>query len=217
MTEVEWLACTHPMPMLEHLRGRASDRKLRLFAVACCRSIWHLLSDDRCRESVEMAERSVDHQTAESLLEKALAMANDVLEEALLRTEPFHGYCSACAAASSAALPVVGFDEACRVVADALDAIDDRLAEGRRQAALLRDIFGNPFRLATFDLVWRTATAASLAEAIYTDRAFDRLPILADALEDAGCTDRAVLDHCRQPGEHVRGCWVVDLILSKDR
>jgi hypothetical protein len=85
----------------------------------------------------------------------------------------------------------------------------------RRQAESLRDIFGNPFRLATLDRSWLTSTVTSLAQAIYDDRAFDRLPILADALEDAGCTDQDILAHCRGGGEHVRGCWVVDLLLGK--
>jgi hypothetical protein len=81
----------------------------------------------------------------------------------------------------------------------------------------VRDIFGNPFRPITLDPSWLTATVTSLAQAIYEERAFDRLPVLADALEDAGCANAEILSHCRQPGEHVRGCWVVDLILSKDR
>ncbi|MBL8795112.1 MAG: hypothetical protein JNM56_14480 [Planctomycetia bacterium] len=89
------------------------------------------------------------------------------------------------------------------------------LPEQRRQAGFIREIFGNPFRPATIDPTWRTANVVSLATAIYNERAFDRLPILADALEDAGCTSREILDHCRQPGEHVRGCWCVDLVLGK--
>jgi len=83
---------------------------------------------------------------------------------------------------------------------------------------LLRDIFGNPFRGASVDshwLVWNDGTVPRLAQAIYDERAFDRLSILADALEEAGCTDADILNHCRQPGEHVRGCWVVDLLLGK--
>ncbi|MBL8798934.1 MAG: hypothetical protein JNM56_33930 [Planctomycetia bacterium] len=82
---------------------------------------------------------------------------------------------------------------------------------------MLRDIFGNPFHPVTINPAWRTLTVISLAQAIYDERAFDRLPILADALEDAGCDSADILNHCRQPGEHVRGCWCVDLILSKDR
>ncbi|OAI51375.1 hypothetical protein AYO44_00775 [Planctomycetaceae bacterium SCGC AG-212-F19] len=85
-----------------------------------------------------------------------------------------------------------------------------------RISDLLRDVFGNPFNHVTVDPAWRTANVTGLAEAIYTERAFDRMPILADALEDAGCTTPDVLNHCRQPGEHVRGCWVVDLVLGKE-
>jgi hypothetical protein len=77
------------------------------------------------------------------------------------------------------------------------------------------DIFGNPFRPITLDPAWQTANVRALAQAIYDDRAFERMPILGDALEDAGCTHADILTHCRQPGEHVRGCWVVDLVLAK--
>ena len=90
-----------------------------------------------------------------------------------------------------------------------------RKSEREAQASLLRDVIGNPFHGAAVEIRWQTANVVALARAIYAERAFQRLPILADALEDAGCTDRAILDHCRQPGEHVRGCWVVDLVLGK--
>src|SRR5262249_31616753 len=86
-------------------------------------------------------------------------------------------------------------------------------------AGLLREIVGNPFHPVTLNpawLTWNDGTVPKVAQAIYDDRAFDRMPILADALEDAGCTDQAILDHCRGPGEHVRGCWVVDLLLGKE-
>ncbi|WP_246173617.1 hypothetical protein [Limnoglobus roseus] len=88
--------------------------------------------------------------------------------------------------------------------------------EFNHQAWLLRDIFGNPFRPVACDPAWRTSTAVGLAEVIYDDRAFDRLPILADALQDAGCEDADILAHCRGDGPHVRGCWVVDLVLGKE-
>jgi hypothetical protein len=80
----------------------------------------------------------------------------------------------------------------------------------------LRDIFGNPFRPVTFLPEWRTSTVVALATGIYAERAFDRMPILADALQDAGCDNEDILNHCRSEGVHVRGCWVVDLVLAKE-
>src|SRR5262249_7361033 len=89
-------------------------------------------------------------------------------------------------------------------------------AEEKSQSDLVRDIFGNPFRPVVFDPRWRSSDAVGLARAIYDDRAFDRLPILVDALMDAGCADEQVIAHCRGDGPHVRGCWVVDLVLGKE-
>jgi hypothetical protein len=91
----------------------------------------------------------------------------------------------------------------------------DRAKEERREGDIIRDIFGNPFRPVTVDPAWLTSTVVALATGIYTERAFDRMPILADALMDAGCANADVLNHCRSDGPHVRGCWVVDLLLGK--
>ncbi len=88
-------------------------------------------------------------------------------------------------------------------------------ADDLADAMLIRELFGNPFRPVSFETTWLTAPITSLARSIYADRSFDRLPILADALEEAGCTNADILGHCRGPGPHVRGCWVVDLILGK--
>jgi hypothetical protein len=88
-------------------------------------------------------------------------------------------------------------------------------SERAAQADLVRDIFGNPFRPVTVNPSWLTSTVVALAQGIYADRAFDRLPILADALQDAGCENEDVLNHCRSAGPHCRGCWVVDLLLGK--
>jgi hypothetical protein len=89
------------------------------------------------------------------------------------------------------------------------------IAEKRYQIQLLHDLFGNPFRPVSVDPSWLTSKVRSLAEGIYSERAFDHLPILADALEKAGCTSADILNHCRSEGPHVRGCWVVDLIVGK--
>jgi hypothetical protein len=83
-------------------------------------------------------------------------------------------------------------------------------------AVVCRDIFGNPFRTGAVDPAWLTATVVALAQGIYADRAFERLPILADALEEAGCDDAQLLGHCRGRGPHVRGCWAVDLVLARE-
>jgi hypothetical protein len=87
------------------------------------------------------------------------------------------------------------------------------------QVALLRDIVGlllfRPVTIAPAWATWNDATVVKLAQGIYDDRAFDRLPILADALDEAGCDNTDILAHCRRPGPHVRGCWVVDLLLGK--
>ncbi|OWK45371.1 hypothetical protein FRUB_01702 [Fimbriiglobus ruber] len=83
-------------------------------------------------------------------------------------------------------------------------------------SALLRDIFGNPFRPPSVDPAWLTSTVLALARQMYDARDFALIPILADALQDAGCDSDDILAHCRGDGPHVRGCWVVDLLLGKE-
>jgi hypothetical protein len=91
----------------------------------------------------------------------------------------------------------------------------DNPSDRHWQVRFLQDIFGNHFRPATISPAWQNTNTVALAQAIYDERAFDRMPILRDALEDAGCDNADILNHCRQPAEHVRGCWVVDLLLGK--
>jgi hypothetical protein len=241
MTESEWLACTDPTPMLEFLRGKTSDRKLRLFAVACWWRGYNWLVSGNClatredgrffREVAESAVQFADGQaTAEDLRaasEAAVAVLDpDYKEElaALMMAVP-----DAWEAADETAMLIRDFfgklasDQAWSNVAnDATQRAEWYRAsatEGREQVRLLLEIFGNPFHssppLAPAVLTWNDATVRRIAKGIYEERAFDRLPILADALLDAGCDDEDILAHCRGPGPHVRGCWVVDLILSK--
>jgi hypothetical protein len=101
-------------------------------------------------------------------------------------------------------------------VAEAAISDQERPLESAYQARLLREIIGNPIRPAPIEPTWLTANVTTLAQAIYDESAFDRMPILGDALEDAGCNNTAVLEHCRSGGEHVRGCWVVDLLLENN-
>jgi hypothetical protein len=192
MTEQEWLACADPTPMLEFLRGKASDRKLRLFACACCRNpVWMML--DRDEAVIRTIEDCADKWAGVGSFHPANFGA--------LR------FGAVWAAAESA------YDAAREWV------VSLKSKRGKKwkpaQAALFREILGNPFRPVTADPAWLTSTVVSLAQAIYADRAFDRLPILADALEDAGCTNADLLKHCRQAGGHARGCWAVDRLLGK--
>jgi hypothetical protein len=103
-----------------------------------------------------------------------------------------------------------------RLSAELAQFVSDEQAERAAHCDLIRCLFGNPFRQATADAAWLTSAVLGLARGIYEDRAFDRLPILADALEDAGCASLDVLDHCRSGGRHALGCWVLDLLLAKE-
>jgi hypothetical protein len=226
VTEQEWLACTDPQKMLEFLRDKASQRKLRLFAVACCRRVWHLLVDERSREAVEVAERFADGTATDQELESAKHNAWEFSNHTAHRDERFfdldqNALDAADAPAWAAEWSVdYGSDYGgcpLRVVVATQRALGT--AEANAQADSVRCIFGNPFRPVAADtswLAWNGGTIQCLAQSIYDERAFDRLPILADALEDAGCIDTDLLNHCRRPGEHVRGCWVLDLLLGKE-
>ena len=107
-----------------------------------------------------------------------------------------------------------------RIIADAMDSDVERQEgwsyERDQQLLLVRCIFGNPFRPVMLDPRWLSSTVLDLARTIYDERVFERMPILADALMDAGCDSDEIINHCRGTGPHVRGCWVVDLILGKE-
>jgi hypothetical protein len=231
MTEREWLTCNNPLAMLAFVRGMATDRKLRLFAVDICRRCWHLLADKPYRHTVEVAERFVErfadandlaHVHAEV---EPMAMYGDADKLGPLWLAGFFAdaYGGALAYASSPAAPAVlafavsmtdaqGGAELCVPWATALGVPTEV------QTSVIRDVVHAPYRAVYGRASWREwnrGTVKRLAEAIYEERAFDRLPILADALEEAGCDNADILNHCRQPAEHVRGCWVVDLILCK--
>jgi hypothetical protein len=237
MNEEQWLICTDPSPMLEFLRGRGSDRKLRLFAVACCRNIRHLLTDERSWNAVEVAERFADGTAEDAELSAAtLGMEfSPASPEAAAFLASVRRFDRPSALFRYGIVDLARFDEeAARRVesicssgfqfpADAALAVarkavtDDGPAEGPIQADCLRCIFGPlPFRELRIDPAWRTRTVTAIARSAYEERDFTMLPILADALEDEGCESEEVLAHCRQQGgAHVRGCWVLDFLLRK--
>jgi hypothetical protein len=243
MTEADWLACSDLQPMLDWVRGSASERKMRLFAVACCRRISHLLNDERSRQALEVAQRYADGLGTDDGLEEARESASDATG-ATHRSATAAGWSRItwiANAAANAAHSVCGHWEnwlsdtrlfetpgwSARALAGPevegvlsdLPHREDFEAEQAIQCQLLRDLFGLlPFREPKLNgaiLQWQEAAVIKLAQGIYEDHAFDHLSVLADAIEEAGCADAAFIDHLRSTGPHVRGCWVVDLILGK--
>jgi hypothetical protein len=207
MTEYGWQSCTDPTPLLVSLRAEASERKLRLFAVACCRRAWRRMTDGRSRQAVEVAERYADGLAgeAERIFSSKTAWSAWTTPAGAAAREAVAA--NAWASASGASRYA---SWAARGVA--------RAEELHAQAGLAHDIFGNLFRRFTIHpawLSWHGGLLVSMARRMYDSRDFADMPVLADALEEAGCNDADILSHCRSGGEHVRGCWVVDLLLGK--
>ena len=247
MTEDEWLTTRGPTPMLEFLRDRASDRKLRLFACACCRRIWPALKRSGSRKAVEVCEMYADSLTTSEQLHAAHVRAHDAFARVQWAAEgdeettparatvylgggaDFYPHHVAGEAAAAFGARARERDYKRRKKAAHTRGLDEpawdqhnssylaaKAEEERTQTDLLRCVVGNPFRPVTVDPSWLTSDVVTLAEGVYANRAFDRLPILADALQDAGCDNADILAHCRQPGEHTKGCWVIDLLLGKE-
>jgi hypothetical protein len=228
MTEAEWLSSKDPGALLEFLRGKASDRKARLFAVACVCRFWHLLGDEGSRKAAEVAERAEcladgeeDAEGLRSAYRAASAAGLDLGFACTAALDPWGpmGVLSALAFAEAGAQ----FAASCRAPpARARQLRGEPKAQERAvHVHLLRAIFGNPFRPAALAPAQRTADVLALAGAAYDNRELPsghldpaRLVVLADALEEAGA-DAEVVGHLRDPGPHVRGCWGVDLVLGR--
>jgi hypothetical protein len=219
MTEQDWLESDEPGRMLDYLRGKTSVRKLRLFACACCRLQPDYIAEVRvgrlCLRPYEGMDKETQlvFDTAEKYAESCFPIGKknfrfnsyDYALPHLCDFRPSHPL--------EWAVEMIDLTLAC-----SKQPCDKGFSVSRRQARILQEIIGNPFRPVPINpswLTWNGATIPKLAQTVYDDRRFQDLPVLADALEEAGCTNADMLDHCRQPGEHVRGCWVVDLMLGK--
>jgi hypothetical protein len=223
MTEAEWLACTDPTPMLAFLRGKASERKLRLFACACVSQILPLSDPhtDETRLGLELVAKFADGRSSKEAMKrvrKLMRKSRGANPPVRTNADDFVCYAVEYAATEKNYLRTISYS------AGLLETWGKGIV-ACKQITLFRDIFGNPFRPVTVDphwLTWSSGTIPKLAQEIYNGRRLPqgtldntRLAILADALEEAGCTNPDILDHCRKPGTHVRGCWVIDLILGK--
>ncbi len=208
MTEAEWLASTSPVRLMD-TRARPA-RKVRLAFCACLRdpAVWPLLVSKSSRRAVDLAERFADHLTHAKALRTVRASAHS----AWARIGPMQRreY-----VAAELAYHVCRLDR--MLLQESAGCLSHAISYGLTvPTAPIRDVFGNPFRPVAFSPELRTDTAVSLARGMYESRDFGAMPILADALQDAGCDNEDILNHCRQPGEHVRGCWVADLVLGKE-
>jgi hypothetical protein len=241
MTEQEWITCAEPTKMLEFVREKVSKRKWSLYMCGGCRYIAHLFFDPKSQMAVEVRERYADGQAGQDEMDRAAYYAESPtfgyhFEPTFWTSYPDEDRASLhrlveMGALSSSALSG-GEWRVNEAVRDKLLAAA-HLAEGYCHLilesipkvdwpgpSLCRCVFGNPFRppspLPPTVLAWNDSTVRRMAQGIYDDRSFDRLPILSDALLDAGCDDEELIGHCRSEGPHVRGCWAVDRILGKE-
>lgn len=227
MNEAEWLACTDPQKMLHFLRADPADRKILLLVSACIRRHWDVFTDDG-RAWVLLTEDYAELPGPHRLLhpdelgnDLDPAIFGDQWEDAMGIAGERGAWDGVGGAINQLFYAYYQCDDY-----DTLTGNREWEAERRQQVILLRDVFGNPFRSVSINppsLAWNDRTIPRIAEAVYSDRQLPagtldnaRLAILADALEEAGCTNADILNHCRQPGEHVRGCWVIDLILGRE-
>ena len=218
MTEAEWLVSDDPMGMFcQVVRPlKSSRRRLDLFCIACIRLVWHMLDHPALKLPFDWLEMHPGERVRPrgGHMRDLFQGPAKVLYDWRYRRD--------------LGLNTFAIHIAHDLWADFYDYAFDNLGKGSKYdlsvlredpsiflPAVIREIFGNPFRPVVFCLEWRTDTAVALARQMYESRDFGAMPILADALQDAGCDNDDILTHCRGEGPHVRGCWVVDLILGK--
>jgi hypothetical protein len=228
VTEAEWLSCANARTLLTFLGEKPGERKLRLFTCACWRQRWPEPTDPRSAWAVAAAERYADGlcswaevKAADEEASLCLRAAGQALDEAGWGTDraAFRAAQDRHRAASAAEWATAGghIFAAEHVLRLAQEGATKKQRAGF--ADLVREVFGNPFRAAPVDPAWLTANGGlvrRLTQSIYDERRFGDLGVLADALEDAGCTDADLLGHLRSEGPHVRGCWAVDLLLGRE-
>jgi hypothetical protein len=209
--------------MLRLVNRKAHARKLRLFACACARRVWGRINHRVGRRAVEVAEKFADGLATAEELSAARSALSRYLSTFGNSDGASTAYYTTVEGAWAAARDTAEFGQetaAFKTNVDAATLEAGRSAEQRQQCDLLRCVFGPlpfrpPPRLNPAWLAWEAGTVPKLATTVYEERAFDRLPILADALEEAGCTETELLAHLRGPGPHACGCWALDLLRGK--
>ncbi|WP_246523659.1 hypothetical protein [Gemmata palustris] len=245
MSEDEWLTGTdftaHVRFALDHL----SPRRQRLLAAGFCRAVSDLFDHPDLVKALDVIERYADGLVPAAAVERARNSCREIAQRAhdvyvrrvdgktesgdavrewvrsqfawalaFAAATPFSVEEVGRRAAGAAAPARVGVVQMMPISSAELD--DASATQDAVMRGVVREIVGNPFRPALFYRDWQTDTAVSLARQMYESRNFSALPILADALQDAGCDDENALAHCRGEGPHFRGCWVLDLVLGKE-
>ena len=216
MTESEWLAYQDPTAMLAFLRGKVSDRKLRLLGTGICRQFQDQIETKAFSDAIETVEVYADTGKTKAALKRARqgvrAIRHGLPSGDKTRVVEWVALWLAEVAASENAFGGTA-DELIRLAGEGLVGPDLVTS----MVTIMRCVIGRQsFRPNSKTASWRTSVSVSMAQTIYDDRAFNQLPLLAEALETAGCTDKDILEHCRDSGPHVRGCWVVDMLLGKE-
>jgi hypothetical protein len=199
--------------MLRHLGYDGQSRKQLLLLVACMRRVWKWLPDPKSQQAVEATELFADGLISEAEFATAREVASS--SKFVLPSEPHWRVHALIAQSAYQDFLIDAIMNIAEATAWIEVGISEKPVEERAQVELLRDIFGNPFQPVIYEPNWRTSDVVGVARTIYDERAYHQLVILADALMDAGCDNSDILSHCRSNGVHVRGCWVVDLILEK--
>jgi hypothetical protein len=223
MNAARWDACNDPWDMLSWSPGDSSVRQQGFWAVACIRRIWDWVPAN-CHELVAAVEDSlertdylvgqVDRPKWEEVLGRESRSESHI--KSAVRWLLWPGFCKSAvgAVADAIAEHETGF------TGRANWPPEYRAVWRREQAAhasLLREVRSNPYRPISLNPSWHTSDVLLIAHGIYESRDYFAMPILADALQDAGCDNPDILGHCRNTSlTHVRGCWVVDLVLGKE-
>lgn len=220
MTESEWLECADPQQLLPLL----DERQKGFFARACVRRIWHLVQSDSSKNASNVAEEYLLGKVTRKALRLTADTARDAYFDSYDPADADSGNTADAAgvsAADAAAAYPADAHATVHVADGAARSVEDSDAERQAQSTLTREI-ANPYRPASINPSWLTSTVLALAKAAYEERIMpsgeldrERLAVLSDAVEAAGCDDADILSHLRSTGPHVRGCWAVDLLTGR--
>jgi hypothetical protein len=197
------------------MTAKQLTRKLRLYYCACCRLRWEAFLDEATRRTLEVIELHADGRV-DRFEWRETRRSVRLAEQAAARVARYYPHNRELHASAVLAALVVAAAKVQMPLRDSFVPASTSV-EPAQQVHLLQELFGNPFNPVTIEPAWRTQTVVALARAIHADRSYDLMPVLGDALQDAGCNNNTILNHCNDTKQvHVRGCWLIDKLLGKE-